>query len=84
MLSLGAAPLFEVLPWRTTSTSHCSRRAWPPGTHGVTRTPIIPPDLIKADLSGANLRGADLRGAYLIGADLDGTNDGGQGRTYPC
>jgi hypothetical protein len=28
-----------VLPWRTTSTSHCSGRAWPPGTHGVMRTP---------------------------------------------
>ena len=28
-----------MLRWRTTSTSHCSNRAWTPGTRGVTRTP---------------------------------------------
>src|SRR5262249_15808855 len=27
-----------MLPWRTTTTSHCSRRAWTPGTRGVMRT----------------------------------------------
>jgi hypothetical protein len=28
-----------VISWRTMSTSRYSRRGWPPGTHGVTRTP---------------------------------------------
>ena len=31
----------ELLAWRTTSTSHCSSRAWRPGTRGVTRTPAF-------------------------------------------
>src|SRR5262249_39662514 len=64
-----------VLPWRTTSTSRCSRRAWTPGTSGGTRNPPMTcAKLREADLREADLRGADLNAANLSEADLSLAN----------
>jgi uncharacterized protein YjbI with pentapeptide repeats len=55
-----------MLPWRTTSTSRYSRKAWTP--------PELRPDLFQANLSQADLRGANLDEANLRGANLSEAN----------
>ena len=75
----GAEIQTGVLLWRTTSTSHCSSRAWPPGTR------YEHPN-IRSDLSGAYLSGADSRqgGALGGGPPRGEPPQGGTSETLPA
>jgi hypothetical protein len=63
-----------MLPWRTTSTSHGSSRAWPTGNAWRYDNPRVRPDLSKATLSRWILGGINLRNADLSEADLSDAN----------
>src|SRR5262245_14980585 len=64
----GLALIHEGGPWRTTSTSRCSRRAWTPGTSGATGTPIF----VLTSARQPQRRGPELGGPQWGGFDRDG------------